>query len=338
VSFVLPPPWQLPSLRLLNPKVPRDLETICRKCLEKEPGNRYTDGHALADDLERLLKGEPIRARRVSVVGRFARWCRRKPALAATQAGALLVIGLVATVSYSRVVAERDRYQRERDQAQANLYRSLVGEARAQMQARDTGWWWKALDNIRAASQLDVGTRDTAELRELAVECMGSPYPCFRLRATWAGHQGPVTALELSPDNRLAASGSRDRTVRIWSVAEDRSLAELSGHTEVVTGVAFHSDGQRLASCSADGTLRLWDLRPLLAVSDEGAGPERPARQATGESSMAIVFEPKAGILRAVAFSPTANGWRRPVPMPRSTWCRYPKTERRRSRDHRPGF
>jgi hypothetical protein len=75
---------------MLNPRVDRDLEAICLKCLQKEPSRRFGSARELAEDLDRYLHGEPITARRPGLMGRLGRWARHSPALAATCA-ALLV-------------------------------------------------------------------------------------------------------------------------------------------------------------------------------------------------------------------------------------------------------
>src|SRR5262249_42148260 len=77
--------------------VPRDLETIALKCLEKEPARRYVSAAPLGDDLRRYLNQEPVAARPVGKVERLGRWCRRKPAQAALSA-ALLVVTLLGAV------------------------------------------------------------------------------------------------------------------------------------------------------------------------------------------------------------------------------------------------
>ena len=103
------------SPRMLNPNVPRDLETICLKCLNKEPHRRYGTAKLLADDLQRFLEGRPVLARPLSRPARVWRWCRRNPWVSglATAVVASLVIGSIVSTSLG-VVAYRNSVESDK--------------------------------------------------------------------------------------------------------------------------------------------------------------------------------------------------------------------------------
>jgi hypothetical protein len=111
------------SPRRLNSKLPRDLETICVKCLSKEPQRRYSSAAALADDLRRFGEGRPIQARPVSFGGRLWRWCRRNPTEGALVVAAVALVGLAVGggLWLERQQAERreETARREGQQTQA---------------------------------------------------------------------------------------------------------------------------------------------------------------------------------------------------------------------------
>ena len=108
-----------PRPRAIDPRVPRDLETVVLKAIEKDPKDRYATAEALAEDLRRFLDYEPIQARRVSAAERLGRWCKRNPVIAGLLAAVFLLLAAVAGVASVGYVQTKGALSREAQQLTA---------------------------------------------------------------------------------------------------------------------------------------------------------------------------------------------------------------------------
>jgi WD40 repeat protein len=295
------------SPRLLNPSVPRDLETVCLKCLEKEPSRRYGSAQDLADELGRFLGEEPIHARPVGPVSRVWRWGCRRPLVA----GLLVALHLVFAIGLAGVLWQWQAARRAQRETTERLYESYLAQARGMRLSETAGRRQAELDLLAKA----VAIRPSLELRNEAIATLATRD--VRLGRIWqpadpasvgAWHfdgdfrhyaladgtngvlirrvsdDGEVAVLRhasrvvkrlygvhaLSPDGRcVAVNFTGEKHGVVWDVATARVLVENLGFQH---GIDFSRDGNRFAASHADGTIRIHDLGSGKEVASLKAG------------------------------------------------------------------
>lgn len=246
--------------RSMNPAVPRDLETICLKCLEKRPDKRYSSAAAVADDLQRFLEWRSILAHPVGPTEKVLRWYRRSPLLALSLTSAVLVF-LVAfgVVSWSYVRADEARRDEEKQRIAADRAK---GEESKQRQAER---WSRYLANSSATSSaFRLHNVEAARrfLDDAPEEHRGWEWQHFTAQLDDAqlvlrGHVGHVNLVCYSPDGRSLATTSDDRTVRLWD-ATTGQLRHTLRSKELVAVLAFSEDAAHLAVGSMRGDTTIW--------------------------------------------------------------------------------
>jgi tRNA A-37 threonylcarbamoyl transferase component Bud32 len=258
--------------RQVQPAVPRDLETICLKCLEREPGRRYRSAEALADDLARWRAGEEIEARPLGAAGRALKWVKRRPAVAGL-AGALALL-LVAATGLSLYLAtwalgerddaikarDREEGQRRRAERQAALTLLEQGLFHCEQEGAERGLLWlaRAVGEARRAEAPDLDalarTQFAAWRRFL--------HPLKGVLSVREISPGAV----FSPDGKTLLSidrqGARDGPAQLWDLVTGKAMGPSLRHEDHsnVTVMAFSPDGRIALTGSMDDTARLWEV------------------------------------------------------------------------------
>jgi WD40 repeat protein len=237
----------------LRPQLPRDLDIICLKCLQKDPQHRYRSAETLAEDLRRWLQGEPIQARPVGRMERGWRWARRNPvvALAGLAVVGSLLVGtaiawysaLVATAAAGREAAEAARAKANLEEANRHAYVSAlrlteVSAERAQLD--------------RAVELLESQTPEHTQ----GMDLRGFEWYYWRRYfhadlPTLKGHLGHVNRVTFSPDGKQLATASMDDSVKLWEADSGRLIRTFEDHGLMPSGVAFRPDGKQLACCGS---------------------------------------------------------------------------------------
>jgi WD40 repeat protein len=270
----------------LRPRLPRDLETICLKCLEKEPHRRYGSARELADDLRNFLDGKPTRARPVGRPERLLKWARRRPMLAAVYGllGLAAVLGsAVGAATWLWQSAAQARDQAEDARREASRARDQLDEANKKLERSLALQRVSHIHQVWKDGQTGLVLRWLDELapkQPAATDVRGFEYYylqrlCRLDLATWRanpgqGNDNQLMGLTFSPDGRRLASTGPDHTVKLWDMATGQEVLILRGHSAPVCAVAFSTDGRRLASAAAStatpqpenqpGEVKVWDL------------------------------------------------------------------------------
>jgi WD40 repeat protein/serine/threonine protein kinase len=326
----------------LRAKLPRDLETICLKCLEKSPAKRYATAQALADDLRLFLDGRPIQARPVGRPEKLWRWCRRNPVVALlTAAVAFLLVAGTPTLTILWLQADEQRREADskRSEAESATAQAKINEEAADKNAKtakinEEMAKTNARHAYRKAYTSDLRRIETAwEERQVGLvgELLDNQRPartggedlrgfewyywhalCRSDLLTLTGDKGPVTCVAFSPDGRLLATGAGEPSwdgppgeVKLWDPATGQPLLSIPSTALPIVALAFSPDSRRLATAGESGPR-------------QGPGEIKLWDVQTGKLLQTFTGHKKG--IQALAYSPDgtllAGGGRYPGPSP----------------------
>ncbi|HEY2159628.1 MAG TPA: serine/threonine-protein kinase, partial [Isosphaeraceae bacterium] len=305
--------------RVVDPRIPRDLETIVLKAMARTPAERYVRADALADDLSRFLDGRTILARRSVPSERLWRWCRRNPVVAglATAVAALLVaIALGSTVAAIRLRRSLDLVERVETRRTEQLWESELARARAGRFSHRVGQRFESLAALRRASALGVFPDRRLALRNEAIACLA--LPDLRLERSLGISEGRdfvrdhLVAFDAAFEQM--AYDDRDGTIIVRSVIDGAEIARRPGPGRHPEGISmlFSPDGRWLilkyyfvTPATSVHQVVAWEVRggPLAEVVRLAEGEGEPCGfDQAGRIGMIFASE------RAVTFTDLPSG------------------------------
>lgn len=269
----------------LRSGIDRDLETICLKCLEKQPAHRYGSAEALAADLDRWQRHEPIHARAPSPVERFAKWVRRNAGAftAIVTIGLLLLGGIIlstwqagvqrelrrrAELNERQAIEARELAAGEAEQRRHELVRLHVAAGNERVGGGDSFGGLLQFGEALRLEQGDAG-REDVHRRRLAVVIRTSP----RLRYIWSRSPNGVASSRFSPDGSRIVCGDPDGGVRVFNVEDGLPVTPSIGPEYHPRLAWFTRDGRFLVTADVEGMVQHWYSQTAIP-----AGPLLPTR------------------------------------------------------------
>jgi eukaryotic-like serine/threonine-protein kinase len=267
-------------LRQLNAAVPRDLETIVLKCLEKPATQRYATAQALADDLRRYLARRPIVARPAGRCERTWRWCRRQPFVAGLAAAVAvsIVAGIVASSLFAADAYRKAKLAQENAEklkiaeaaAQRELAQALLAQARLASHSHEPGQRFDTLAAIGKVRQIEGPSRKLAD-EAVAALCMAD----LVVDRHWPGAPQGFYTGAFSPRLDLYAGCDMEGNISVRRVDGDVPIAAFkTGHrVSPYGGMEFSPDGRYLRATTGDAAVgsRLYriDIAPATTILDD---------------------------------------------------------------------
>lgn len=277
------------SPRMLNPTLPRDLETIVLKALEKQPAARFASAREFADDLGRFLRDEPILARPVTRTEKCLRWVRKNRTVAMLAAVLLgLVVFIAGGAGVTAFVLQSQERQKikltgEKDQLKTQATKLEQQTVTLQKASRSERY---LSDMIQASDALQIPT-GIGRVREFVdpwaddheePDLRGWEWHLLRAAAheewniieikTPQGVNVPLSTIAFHPRDEIIAFGSATGDLFLGPIDDSTQIEVATDHKQHITNLVWQPSGERFATSSLDGRVLLWETGPLRKVGE----------------------------------------------------------------------